>query len=40
VDLLFYALVAVVVGSTAFGWLGILQRQGLEFAFWIGNQGL
>jgi nitric oxide reductase subunit B len=40
VDILFYALVGVVVGSTAFGWLGILQRQGLEFAFWIGNQGL
>ncbi|HTN48820.1 MAG TPA: nitric-oxide reductase large subunit, partial [Burkholderiaceae bacterium] len=40
VNVLFYALVAVVAGSTAFGWLGILQRQGVEFAFWIGNQGL
>ncbi len=40
VDVLFYALVAIVVGSTAFGWLGTLQRQGFDFAFWIGNQGL
>ncbi len=40
VDVLFYALVAIVVGSTAFGWLGMLQRQGLDFSFWIGNQGL
>jgi nitric oxide reductase subunit B len=40
VNLLFYALVFVVVGSTVTGWLGILQRQGLEFSFWIGNQGL
>jgi nitric oxide reductase subunit B len=40
VDVLFYALLAIVVGSTAFGWLGTLQRQGLDFSFWIGNQGL
>ena len=40
VDVLFYALVAIVVGSTAFGWLGQLQRQGMEFTFWLGNQGL
>jgi nitric oxide reductase subunit B len=40
VNLLFYALLAIVVGSTAFGWLGTLQRRGLEFSFWIGNQGL
>ena len=40
VDVLFYALVAIVVGSTAFGWLGTLQRQGMDFSFWIGNQGL
>ena len=40
VDVLFYALVAIVVGSTAFGWLGTLQRQGFDFSFWLGNQGL
>jgi len=40
VDLLFWALVAIVVGSTATGWLGTLQRGGTDFSFWIGNQGL
>ncbi|QJR14274.1 nitric-oxide reductase large subunit [Usitatibacter palustris] len=40
VDVLFYALVAIVVGSTAFGWLGTLQRQGFDFTFWLGAQGL
>ena len=30
VDVLFYALLAIVVGSTAFGWLGTLQRAGLR----------
>jgi nitric oxide reductase subunit B len=40
VDLLFWALIAIVVGSTATGWLGTLQRQGADFSFWIGNQGL
>lgn len=40
VDLLFWALVAIVVGSTATGWLGTLQGRGADFAFWIGNQGL
>jgi nitric oxide reductase subunit B len=40
VDVLFYALLAIVLGSTAFGWLGTLQHRGLEFSFWIGNQGL
>ncbi|CAN7340657.1 nitric-oxide reductase large subunit [Rhizobacter sp. LjRoot28] len=40
VDLLFYALVAIVLGSTATGWLGTLQRGGTDFSFWIGNQGL
>ncbi|MBA2673268.1 nitric-oxide reductase large subunit [Ramlibacter sp.] len=39
-DFLFYALVFVVLGSTITGWLGTLQRQGTDFAFWIGNQGL
>lgn len=40
VDVLFYALLAIVAGSTAFGWLGTLQRQGFDFSFWLGNQGL
>jgi nitric oxide reductase subunit B len=40
VDALFYALLLIVVGSTATGWLGSLQRQGFDFAFWVGNQGL
>ncbi|QDX81056.1 nitric oxide reductase large subunit [Denitratisoma sp. DHT3] len=40
VDALFWALILIVVGSTAFGWLGTLQRNGVDFAFWLGNQGL
>lgn len=40
VDLLFWALVFVVVGSTVTGWLGTLQRSGSDFSFWLGNQGL
>jgi len=40
VDVLFYALLAIVVGSTACGWLGTLQKQGFDFSFWFGNQGL
>jgi nitric oxide reductase subunit B len=40
VNVLFYALLFIVVGSTAFGWLGTLQHQGADFSFWIGNQGL
>ena len=40
VNVLFYALIAIVVGSTAFGWLGSLQREGFDFSFWLGNQGL
>jgi nitric oxide reductase subunit B len=40
VNVLFYALLAIVVGSTAMGWLGTLQRQGFDFTFWLGNQGL
>lgn len=39
-DFLFYALVFIVVGSTATGWLGTLQRSGTDFSFWLGNQGL
>lgn len=40
VNLLFYALLFIVVGSTAMGWLGSLQHKGTGFAFWLGNQGL
>jgi nitric oxide reductase subunit B len=40
VDVLFWALIAIVVGSTATGWLGTLQGRGVDYAFWIGNQGL
>jgi nitric oxide reductase subunit B len=39
-DFLFYALLVIVVGSTASGWLGTLQRSGTDFSFWLGNQGL
>ena len=40
VNVLFYALLFIVLGSTAFGWLGTLQKRGFDFAFWIGAQGL
>ncbi len=40
VDALFWALIVVVLGSTITGWLGTLQRRGIDFAFWLGNQGL
>ncbi|RZJ13798.1 MAG: nitric-oxide reductase large subunit [Rubrivivax sp.] len=40
VDVLFYALVFVVLGSTITGWLGTLQHRGIDFSFWLGNQGL
>lgn len=40
VDVLFYALLFIVAGSTITGWLGTLQHQGTDFSFWIGNQGL
>ncbi|MBW8363715.1 MAG: nitric-oxide reductase large subunit [Rhizobium sp.] len=40
VDVLFYALLFIVVGSTVTGWLGTLQHLGTTFSFWIGNQGL
>ena len=40
VDVLFWALISIVVGSTATGWLGSLQHRGADFSFWIGNQGL
>jgi nitric oxide reductase subunit B len=40
VDVLFWALIFIVVGSTATGWLGTLQHRGVDFSFWLGNQGL
>jgi len=40
VNVLFYALLFIVVGSTASGWLGTLQHMGNNFSFWVGNQGL
>ncbi|AKJ30889.1 nitric-oxide reductase large subunit [Caldimonas brevitalea] len=40
VDALFWALIVVVLGSTVTGWLGTLQHRGVDFAFWLGNQGL
>jgi nitric oxide reductase subunit B len=40
VNLLFWALIAIVVGSTTMSWIGTLQRQGVDWAFWLGNQGL
>ncbi|MBS0307375.1 MAG: nitric-oxide reductase large subunit [Proteobacteria bacterium] len=40
VNVLFYALLFIVVGSTACGWLGTLQHSGVDFSFWLGNQGL
>jgi len=40
VNVLFYALLFIVVGSTVGGWLGTLQKAGADFSFWFGNQGL
>jgi nitric oxide reductase subunit B len=39
-DVLFYALLFIVVGSTVCGWLGTLQHKGTAFSFWLGSQGL
>ncbi|HEX8613567.1 MAG TPA: nitric-oxide reductase large subunit [Telluria sp.] len=40
VNVLFYALLFIVAGSTITGWLGTLQHLGNDYSFWIGNQGL
>ena len=40
VDALFWALIVVVLGSVVTGWLGTLQHRGVDFSFWLGNQGL
>ena len=39
-NLLFYALLFIVAGSTATGWYGSLQNPGNDYSFWIGSQGL
>ncbi len=39
-DVLFYALLLIVVGSIATGWVGTMQRLGTDYSFWLGNQGL
>jgi nitric oxide reductase subunit B len=40
VNVLFYALLFIVAGSTICGWLGTLQHLGTSFSFWLGNKGL
>ena len=40
VDVLFWALIFIVVGSIVTGWIGTLQHLGADFGFWVGNQGL
>jgi nitric oxide reductase subunit B len=40
VNVLFYALLFIVVGSTATSWIGTLKGMDSTFTFWIGNQGL
>jgi nitric oxide reductase subunit B len=39
-DVLFYALLFIVVGSTVCGWLGSVEHKGTAFSFWLGSQGL
>ncbi len=39
VDLLFYALLVIVLGSLAGQWMGIMQKLGLVENFWFGHQG-
>ncbi|XZG69318.1 nitric-oxide reductase large subunit [Chitinibacteraceae bacterium HSL-7] len=40
VNVLFWALIVVALGSLACGWVGTQERLGGDFAFWLGNQGL
>ncbi|WP_109127473.1 nitric-oxide reductase large subunit [Dyella sp. C11] len=40
VNVLFGALLFVVVGSLVAGWIGTMQKLGFHYAFWLGNQGL
>ena len=39
VDVLFGALLVIVLGSMAGQWMGIMQKLGLETNFWFGHQG-
>ncbi len=40
INFLFLALVILVFGSIGTSWVGTLQRAGVDFSFWVGNQGL
>ena len=40
VNILFVALLIIVVGSLAGEWMGIMQKLGLKTNFWFGHQGL
>ncbi|WP_224997579.1 nitric-oxide reductase large subunit [Cesiribacter sp. SM1] len=40
VNVLFCALLVIVVGSMAGQWFGVMQEMGLEANFWFGHQGL
>jgi len=39
VDILFFALIFIVVGSMVGQWYGVMQRLGLAENFWLGHQG-
>lgn len=39
VDVLFFCLLVIVVGSMAGQWFGVMQKLGLEANFWFGHQG-
>ncbi len=39
VDILFFALLVIVVGSLAGQWMGVMQKLGLVENFWFGHQG-
>jgi len=39
VNILFIALLIIVVGSTAGEWMGVMQKLGLKENFWFGHQG-
>jgi nitric oxide reductase subunit B len=39
VDLLFFALLIIVIGSLAGQWMGVMQKLGLVENFWFGHQG-
>ena len=39
-DVLFWALISSSSAPPSTGWLGTLQHRGVDFSFWLGNQGL